>query len=340
MDKENTQKIDFVITWVDGSDEKWLEEKSKHVKLKPSNYNNSAMRYRDMNILKYWFRAVEKYANWVNKIYFITYGHLPSWLNINNEKLVIVNHKDFIPAEVLPTFNSNSIEMYMHKINGLSNTFVYFNDDMLINDYVKPTNFFKNGLPTDSLVFDCISSCNASKTEKTMDQITLNNIDLLSKNFDKRTFIKKNFFKVFNFKYGFKNIRTLLLSPWRGFTGFQNPHVGISYLKQTFEEAWNKHHDEFYNATLSKVRSGNDYSHWLFRYWQLASGKFVPKKIKQDKYFSSYDDLNNIVKAIEKRKYKMICINDSNINIDFDKFTDTIVGAYEKVLPNKSSFEN
>lgn len=78
----------------------------------------------------------------MNKIYFVTWGHLPKWLNTNNEKLVIVNHKDFIPNET-PAFNCNSIEPYIHKIKGLSEQFVYFNDDMFIGKNVKPTDFLK-----------------------------------------------------------------------------------------------------------------------------------------------------------------------------------------------------
>ena len=90
--KEN--KIDFVILWVDGADKKWLEEKKKY---KPTiDVSDSIIRFRDWENLKYWFRGVEKYAPWVNKIYFVTYGHLPKFLKTDHEKLVIVNHKDFI----------------------------------------------------------------------------------------------------------------------------------------------------------------------------------------------------------------------------------------------------
>ena len=101
-------KIDFVIPWVDGNDPAWQEERRKY---KPdTGADASAARYRDMGILKYWFRAVEAYAPWVNRIHFITWGHLPEWMNTDHPKLHIVNHKDYIPAEYLPTFNANPIE--------------------------------------------------------------------------------------------------------------------------------------------------------------------------------------------------------------------------------------
>ena len=145
MDK----KIDFVITWVDDSDPKWRKEYEYYSAKEGRCINTDACRYRDWDTLRYWFRGVEKFAPWFNKIFFVTYGHLPKWLNTDNPKLVIVKHEDFIPAEYLPTFSSFAIEFFFHKIKGLSERFVYFNDDMFLIDCVSPERFFRNGLPCD-----------------------------------------------------------------------------------------------------------------------------------------------------------------------------------------------
>ena len=67
----------------------------------------------------------------VRRIHFVTWGHLPSWLNKEHPKLNIVNHKDFIPEKYLPTFNSHAL-WNMHRIPGLAENFVYFNDDMFL----------------------------------------------------------------------------------------------------------------------------------------------------------------------------------------------------------------
>ena len=106
-------KIDFVITWVDGNDPKW--QKENNIVLN-SNEEIDKERYRDWDNLKYIFRGIEKNAPWVNKIYFITWGHLPKWLNIENEKLIIVNHKDYIPKKYLPTYSSHVLELNLHRI--------------------------------------------------------------------------------------------------------------------------------------------------------------------------------------------------------------------------------
>ena len=70
----------------------------------------------------------------------------PSWLNVANEKIVVVKHEDFIPKEYLPTFNSHTIELNLHRIKGLSEYFIYFNDDTFILDKLQEKDFFKNGL--------------------------------------------------------------------------------------------------------------------------------------------------------------------------------------------------
>ena len=143
---EKANKVDIVITWVDGNDPKWLSEKRKYSKQAQNasdheKWADSEMRFRDWGTLKYIFRGIEKYCNWYNKIYFVTWGHVPNWLNTNNPRLVIIKHEDFIPKKYLPTFNSNAIELNFHRIDSLSESFVYFNDDMYVIRKTKKRDF-------------------------------------------------------------------------------------------------------------------------------------------------------------------------------------------------------
>lgn len=140
--------IDFVVTWVDGSDPDWMEQKTKYSEqIGGTPRGNGKCRYRNWECFKYWFRAVEKYAPWVHNVYLVTWGHVPEWLNIECPKLKIINHTDFMPADYLPTFNCNPLELNLHRIPGLSELFVYFNDDVLLNRPCEPTDFFINGKP-------------------------------------------------------------------------------------------------------------------------------------------------------------------------------------------------
>ena len=143
----NEPQIDFVVTWLDSSDPEW--QKSLALYSPNSKGHKEKARFRSTDFFMYWFRAVERYAPWVHKVYLVTNGKFPDWINKDCPKLELVKHADFIPAEYLPTFNCRTIELHLHKIKGLSEHFVYFNDDMLLNSPVKPEYYFRNGLPCD-----------------------------------------------------------------------------------------------------------------------------------------------------------------------------------------------
>ena len=87
---DGREPIDFVITWVDGTDPAWRAEKQHYSPDAVS--DDQEVRYRDWELLRYWFRGVEKFAPWVRTIHFVTWGHLPDLLNVENPKLHIVNH--------------------------------------------------------------------------------------------------------------------------------------------------------------------------------------------------------------------------------------------------------
>ena len=177
----NSMEIDFVITWVDMNDPAWQAEFSQYSGEKGNTKNGvSKARFRDYGFLKYWFRGVEKFAPWVRKIHFVTSGQKPEWLDAENPKLHLVCHKDYIPEAFLPTYNSVVIERYMHKIPGLADRFVYFNDDFYLINGISTDRFFKNGLPCDIAAFQYNPSW--SQWYRTIK----NNIRIINRHFDKR----------------------------------------------------------------------------------------------------------------------------------------------------------
>ena len=327
-------KIDFVVTWVDGNDPKWLEEKNKYTAVKTG---NGANRYREWDLMKYWFRSVEKYAPWVNKIYFVTWGHIPEWLDTTNPKLEIVKHEDYIPKEYLPTFNSAPIELWFHKIRGLSEQFVYFNDDFFLTDYVKESDYFKNGVPCDSFVETALMS---NGKQDHFSNWVLNCMNIANAMFNKRKTYKKNFTKIFSLKNGLKNFRTLLLLPWPYFSEFYNTHTAQAYLKSSYEAVWKDNKELLLEASKLKFRTSASICQYCFRDYQLASGKFAPRSINFSHYFDlDFKNVNKIAKAIINKKYKIICMNDDVEEKDFEKAQKILKKAFEQSLPNKSSFE-
>lgn len=330
-------KIDFVITWVDGSDEKWLEEKNQYSENKIDT-TNSALRFRDMKLLKYWFRGVEKFTPWVNKIHFVTWGHVPEWLNLENPKLNVVNHKDFIPKEYLPTFNSNAIEYNLHRIEGLTEKFVYFNDDMFILKPIGEEYFFKNGLPCD-LWRDNIPYYDKN-SDLNFEHTLVNDKMLISRNFIKRDFMKNNLSKWLNFKYGKRNIRFMMLYKWPYMAGFDNFHMSFPFLKSTFNKMWEKENDVIDLTCRSKFRSWNNVTPYSIVLWQIYSGKFEPKSYKKTgKYFNLSGNRDELFDCILNQREEQICINDTDEMVDYEAVTEELRKCFDKIFPDKSSFE-
>ena len=103
----------------------------------------SASRFADNEELKYSLRSVEKHAPWVRNIFIVTNGQIPSWLNLDNPRLKIVTHEElFLNESHLPTFSSPAIESHIHRIPGLSQKFIYLNDDVMFADNVWPDDFY------------------------------------------------------------------------------------------------------------------------------------------------------------------------------------------------------
>ena len=335
-DKKNTP-IDIVIIWVDGNDPEWQKERAKYNP--EGNTDSSVARYRDWDNLKYVFRGIEQFAPWVNKVFFVTWWHLPKWLNIDCPKLKIVKHEDYIPAEYLPTFSTHPIELNIHRINGLSEHFIYFNDDMFLIQKTKPEDFFKNGKPCDSAILSVHSYSEASYVSFAALRAT----GLINKYFDFRRTIKANLSKWINPKYGKMLLRSLVLLGCPMFPGFWQHHLPPSCCKSTYTELWKKEYDLLNETSLRKFRHTLNVNQWFFRNWEIASGNFYPRSVKKTgKYFgiSNIEDIYGIKKYIENQKGKMICLNDEVKNEDdFYEIKNTIALCLEKFMPDKSEFE-
>ena len=328
-------EIDFVITWVDMNDPKWQRDFAAYSGRINNNKNETSIaRFRDYGLLKYWFRGVEKFAPWVRYIHFVTCGQTPEWLDTTNPKLRLVNHEDYIPKEYLPVFNSNLLEIYMHKIPYLSKQFVYFNDDFYIINNVSENRFFTDGLPNDIAAFR--TNFGFSQFEKMLK----NNIVLINKFFDKKEVLKRDHDKWYNKTYGKRGRLTRLLTPYNKFITLRTPHNAQPYLKSTFENVWEKCREELTEMSTHRLRNDRDYTPELFKTWQICQSNFVPYNTYCDtKMFPLVLKSKKAIKAIREQSYSLVCLND-NVHIkNFDKMLQELHSAFDSILPEKSNFE-
>ena len=327
-------KIDFVLPWVDGSDSAWIKQRNEYLGIKNDQTQDS--RFRDWENLQYWFRGVEKFAPWVNHIYFVTWGHIPSWLNTDHPKLTVVKHEDYIPKQYLPTFSSHPIELNMHRIRGLSEQFVYFNDDTFIINKMEPEDFFRNGPPRDycietALVQDDISNPFAC--------ILMNNAALVNMHYSKREVIGRNWKKWFHPAYGKMVFRNMLMFPYREFSSFKYSHISSSFLKSTFEEVWREEGEVLDRVCRTRFRSRGDVNQYVMKYWQYMEGKYEPQSPKIGKFFTIGLHDRQIHDVLRNQKCKILCINDTENIGDFRQQKRNIKDSFESILPEKSAFE-
>ena len=330
--------IDVVIPWVDSNDPAWRADKNIYTGNQdtPDANDDSESRYRDWDTVKYLFRSIEMYMPWVRKVFFITYGHLPTWMNTSCEKLRIVKHEEYIPKQYLPTFSSHTIELNLHRIDELSEQFIYLNDDILVLKPTEETDFFQNGLPRDYAILNPINTDLRLYVQDT----ALTDMEVVNDHFRKKEQVKRNFGKYFSLKYGKHLYRSLCLISWPYFVGFLSKHQGNAYLKSTFKDVWDQEFELLDSTCRHKFRTRRDVNQWVMRYWQLASGNFEPIKPYGEMYKVSNNN-TELYKAILDCKERTICINDNNAEeiIDFQKTKEELINILEKRFPQKSKFE-
>lgn len=333
MDRED--EIDFVILWVDGNDSAWQLKKKKYMPI--GNSDVSVARYRNWDNLIYWFRGVEKFAPWVRKIHFVSDNQVPSWLNVNNKKIHIVSHSDYIPKEDLPLFNSSAIEVGIHRIPGLADKFVFFNDDMFLTAPITPQYYFTNGLPND--MAGLTRKCERSEFN-TFANILCNNYDVINKYFVKKEVLIKEKAKWLHLMYGKNFLRTLCNLNRKYFDGIVIPHLSVPYKKSDFQKVWEKENELLVETQKHRFRENNDLSHFLFRFWRLCEGDFSPVKSK-GRYIgvSTEEEIPFICQIIEQQKYPEICLNDVWKGNNYEKAKERINASFYKILSQKSEYE-
>ena len=332
---EKGQQIDIVIPWVDGSDPEWQSEFKKYSAQATGRDDNSEIRYRDWDNLQYLFRGIEKFAPWVHKVHFITTGQKPKWLNLQAEKLNFVRHEDFIPKEFLPTFSVRPIELNLHRIEGLSEQFIYFNDDYFLLRPVKPERFFRHGLPCDMAILDTLPMGGPRG------HMLMNDMNVVIRHFRKSSVLKSNPWKWFNPLYGKQLLRSITLMPFSVFPGFRNHHMPQAFLKSTFREVWEAEEPLLREVSSHRFRDITDVNQYMFRFWQFMSGKFHPINVTKDscRYTISDRDANKLAGAIRTQKREILVMADSENFTDFRALVNQINAAFDAILPEKSSFE-
>ncbi len=306
--------IDLVYTWVDSSDTRWLEKKSQFdesIKLINKDATDKC-RFQNNDELRYSLRSVEKYANWINKIYIVTDEQVPEWLNLDNEKVQIIDHKEILPNDALPTYNACSIENGIANIEGLSEHFLYANDDMFFWNETEPEFFFDGNKPIIRI----------------------------------KERIKK--YKEYKHLYGamiYKAYITAKEAFKKDYPYFSHHNID-SYRKSLFTNCIAEFNDEFKKTAYNRFRTLEDMQRMIISFYSLAKDEAVLRdvnlsifeKLLRKSPDSDYCNLKKkLLDKIINSESKLICINDCRKTTDEDR--EYLKEILNKKFPNKSQFE-
>lgn len=296
---EIVRQMDIVITYVDGSDPQWIESYNSHVEGKPL-----AKRYRDWGTLKYLLRGIERHIPFARKVFLVvsSESQVPSWMDTS--KVCVVTHRDIIPERYLPTFNSSMIEMFLHRIPGLSEQFLYFNDDMFpVMDCVED-DFFVDGIPAMGLSWRIFAFSSFLRLAKRSDDLA----------------------------------RKTLGRPRHVFY-IRPRHICSPMLKSECESLYEAASAEILDS-LSPLRSDNNYNQYLFLDYMFLKGKMVNKPLSRKHFSLGAASEGEIADYIRDPHAKMVCINDVEMSdSSFNRKKKVILSAFQSRYPQKSVFE-
>lgn len=292
--------MDAVITYVNGLDPLWQADYEAAVGKKVN-----VKRFRDWGTLKYLLRGIEFNMPFVHNVYLVVSrdSQVPAWVNRAN--LHIVLHEDIIPAEHLPVFNSTAIEMFLYRIPGLSEQFVYFNDDMFPvmpceeSDFYTPDGRIAMGFSTH------IHARNLFKKH-------VRSSDRLARKYAHR----------------------------RHFVFFRRPqHICSPMLKSDCEELGRLAAADI-AASITKLRQVGNYNQYIFLLYSLFRGHAVNRRISKKHISIAVYKPERIAEFLCNPTRKMVCINDVNIKLEYvEAYREAIARGFDSILGSKSRFE-
>ncbi|WJV48373.1 stealth conserved region 3 domain-containing protein [Streptomyces flavofungini] len=281
--------VDAVYTWVDDSDPDWRAARTAALGGAAEGADSSAdsgtVRFRNRDELRYSLRSLAMYAPWVRHVYLVTAGQVPDWLDRDHPGLTVVDHRDlFADPSALPTFNSHAIETQLHRIEGLAEHFLYFNDDMFLGRPTTPGTFFLgSGLPKFFWSSASVPALPVDAADEGYLAAAKNNRELLRRDFGRTA------------------THCFL-------------HVPYALRRSILEELTERYADELAATSRARFRGTTDHSlvSSLHQHYAYVTGRAVPGSVSYDFVdIGSRADHARLGQLLQSRNKTAFCIGES-----------------------------
>ncbi|MFH8696868.1 stealth conserved region 3 domain-containing protein [Streptomyces chartreusis] len=284
-----TFPVDIVYTWVDGEEPQMRDKRARHqehgiaeILAKETN----ASRYTSHDELKYSLRSLAMYADFVRHIYLVTDGQKPHWLDESAPGITVVDHRDIFPDGVLPVFNSHAIETRLHHIPGLSEHYLYFNDDVFVGRRVTAEHFFHGS----GLMKVPVSPLKIGVGKPHAEETATNSAN--------------------------KNVRRLLLEKFGRMTTNNFMHTPLPQQRETLQTLEELFREDIARTTASRFRSPQDLAMTapLLYQYALMTGRGVPGKYSFRYVNISRPDAEGRLADLRRnRRFDFFCLNDVDV---------------------------
>ncbi|MEY2848304.1 MAG: hypothetical protein RI885_969 [Actinomycetota bacterium] len=307
--------IDIVFSWVDGASLEWQRARARRMESYVVGEGDGAeARYRQIDELKYALRSVHLFAPWIRTIFIVTDSPVPAWLDEHPQVRIVRSEDFFADVSTLPTHNSHAIEAQLHRIPGLSEYFLYSNDDMFFGRHVAPDLFFSPGGIT-----------------KFIEATT--RIGLGENNADRS-----------GFENGARVNRRLLQNRFGRITTRHLEHAATPLRKSVLQELEAEFPDDFRRTSRSPFRSATDISvtNSLYHYYALMVGKAVVQQNATVRYVDTTvrSGLRDLKRLLSRRSFDFFCLNDGSFpEVDAAERTSAVTSFLESYFPIPAPWE-
>ncbi|MET7771548.1 stealth family protein [Nocardia sp. NPDC005366] len=279
--------IDIVFSWVDGSDPEFRARRADMLaQVVVGEGDDSDARIRQIDELKYALRSVYKNAPWIRRIFIATDSAVPSWLAEHPAVTVVRALDHFTETSGLPTFNSHAVECQLQHIEGLSEHFLYSNDDMFFARPTRPSMFF-----TPAGISRFIEA-------------------------DTRIGPGHNTERRSGFENAARVNRALLADRFGHVITRHLEHTPVPLRRSVLLEMEAEFAEDFARTRASRFRAATDISvtNSLYHYYALLSGRAVPQESARMRYVdtTSRAGLGLLTGLIERRDVDFFCLNDGS----------------------------
>ncbi len=300
-----TFDIDMVFSWVDGTSSEFQRARAQRMQTYVVGAgDDSAARYRQIDELKYALRSVSQYAPWVRRIFIVTDSPRPAWLAEHPAVTIVRSEEFFADPSVLPTHNSHAVESQLHNIKGLSEHFIYSNDDMFFGRPVSPEMFFSPG--------------GVTRFIEATTRIGLGEPNAARSGFENAARVN----------------RALLRERFGRVTTRHLEHAATPLRISVLRDLEHEFPEDFARTAASAFRSATDISvtNSLYHYYALMTGRAVVQEQASVKYIETTlaNAASEMDRLLKKRNFDFFCLNDgSEPEISVEKRTRNVQAFLE-----------